>query len=226
MNWRELSRPGSPGVLLAQFDLDSPEQGRDAFCEAILSPDEIRRAGRLARAVDARRFLAGRERTRRALGEFLGVAPERIVFGYGPHGKPEVLPPSAPVSFSLAHAGAHLLLAIARAGRVGVDLEARDAAPDAEALAERALAPSEQDELSARPAFEKALYFLARWTAKEALLKAAGVGLSRDPARFALERDAAGALVGRGEPAIAGLRAWPVDAGPGFVAALATESEE
>ncbi len=225
MKWLEFSRPGCRKVLLARCDLDSPEEDprRD---EEVLSAEEIRRAGRFAREEDARRFLAGRAWMRRALGGLLGVAPGRLVFAAGPFGKPEIRDPASSLSFSLAHAGARALLAAAQAGRVGVDIEPRGAAPDAETLASRALAPPELEAFHARPPEEREAFFLARWTAKEALLKAAGIGLSSDPVRIALEPEAGGSYRGRGEPRIAGLRAWPLEVGPRFVAALAAEAHQ
>ena len=220
MSWREVSWPGCSRVLLRQFPLDSfdTEGSRDA----ILSAEELRRASHFRRARDRRRFVAGRAFVRESLGELLGVAPDRIVFGTGAFGRPEILSPATSLSFSLAHAEGEALLAVATNGRVGVDIEERHAAPDAEALAARALAPEELEEFLLRPAAERESFFLVRWTAKEALLKAAGVGLSSDPARIVLERGQDGCFIGRGDPAIQGLRAGLVDAGPRFIAALAT----
>jgi 4'-phosphopantetheinyl transferase len=222
VKWLEISLPGCRGVLVARFDLDSPEENPRPD-EGVLSAEEIRRARRFVREEDARRFVAGRAWIRRALGELLGAAPGRIVLAARPFGKPEIREPASSLSFSLAHAGAQALLAVAQGGRVGVDIEARDAAPDAETLAPRALAPRELEEFHARPLEEREPFFLARWTAKEALLKAAGIGLSSDPARITLEPEADGSFLGRGESRIAGLRAWPLEAGPRFVAALAAE---
>jgi len=220
MSWREISWPGCGRVLLRQFPLDSfdTERSRDA----ILSAEELRRASHFRRERDRRRFVAGRAFVRESLGELLGVAPDRIVFGAGPFGKPEMLAPAISLSFSLAHAEGQALLAVASNGRVGVDIEEQHAAPDAQALAVRALAPEELERFRSRPAAERESFFLTHWTAKEALLKAAGVGLSSDPTRIVLERDQDGCFIGRGDPAIEGLQAWLVDAGPGFIAALAT----
>jgi 4'-phosphopantetheinyl transferase len=220
MNWRQVSPPGSRSVLLGELDLDSADEARDS---AFLSPEEIERAGRFRRRQDARRFVAARAWMRRGLGELLGVAPGRILLAAGPFGKPEILDSPVPLSFSLAHAGARALLAVAEDATVGVDLEARGAAPDAEVLAPVALAPDELAEFHSLPARECEPFFLARWTAKEALLKAAGLGLSREPAGISLVPDAGGALVPRGEPRLSGLRAHLLDVGPLFIAALATE---
>ena len=222
MSWREISWPGCGRVLLRQFPLDSFDKERSR--DAILSAEELRRASHFRRERDRRRFVAGRTFVRESLGELLGVAPDRIVFGTGAFGRPEILAPATSLSFSLAHAGGEALLAVASNGRVGVDLEPLDAAPDADTLAARALAPEELERFRSRPAAEREAFFLTRWTVKEALLKAVGVGLSSDPAQIVLERDEEGSFTGRGEPAIEGLQACLIDAGPGFIAALAGES--
>jgi 4'-phosphopantetheinyl transferase len=223
VTWQTISRPGCATLLLSGFDLDSPPEKSWAPAEA-LSREEIERAARFRRARDARRFLAGRMRTRSALAELLGIAPERIAFAAGPFGRPEIRYPATSLSFSLAHAGGRAVLAVAEGGRVGVDIEPRDAAPDAEALASRALAPRELEELFARPSSERESFFLSRWTAKEALLKAAGIGFACDPARITLQRDAQGGFGARGEPRIAGLTAWHVEEAPGFLVALAADT--
>ena len=224
MSWREISWPGCGRVLLRQVSLDSFDRERSR--DAILSAEELRRASHFRRERDRRRFVAGRTFVRECLGELLGVGPDRIVFGAGAFGRPEILAPATSLSFSLAHAGGQALLAVASNGRVGVDIEEQHAAPNAEALAPRALAPEELEQFHARPAGERESFFLERWTAKEALLKAAGIGFSCDPASLALARDPGGFFTGSGEPRIAGLRARLVDAGPGWIAALAIEAEE
>lgn len=222
MTWLAISPPGCRTVLVSRCDLDC-RGAHPRPREAVLSAEELRRAERFTREEDARRFSAGRAWVRRELGRLLDVAPGRIVFAAGPFGRPEIVHPMTSLSFSLAHSGARAILAASLEGRVGVDIESGDAAPDAETLAARALAPAELEEFCACPAAEREAFFLARWTAREALLKAAGVGLSSDPGRIALEPRGGGSFSGRGEPRIAGLRAWPLEAGPGFIAALASD---
>ena len=95
---------------------------------------------------------------------------------------------SSTVHVSLARAGGRLALAVTAAGPVGIDLESvADVAraPVAAVL----LSPAEADavhSLSA-PAANTALAEL--WTAKEAVLKAAGVGLRVDPRDLSITLD-------------------------------------
>lgn len=93
-----------------------------------------------------------------------------------PHGKP-VLPDRPDVGFSLAHAGSVALVAVA-AVPVGVDLEPVDGRSVANLV--RSMCTSGEvralEAAGAPPA-----RVLRVWTRKEALLKATGAGLTRDP---------------------------------------------
>src|SRR5262244_1393315 len=129
LSWTVLAPPGGRRVLIRWFDLDF---GGDPP-RKVLSAEEIARARRFHREADARRYLAGRAAMRRALGELLGSEPARLVFETGPHGKPGLA--GAPCSFNFSRSGARAVLAVVEEGRVGVDLEAADAAPDSEDLA-------------------------------------------------------------------------------------------
>ncbi|HVI24914.1 MAG TPA: 4'-phosphopantetheinyl transferase superfamily protein [Xanthomonadaceae bacterium] len=91
-------------------------------------------------------------------------------------GRPRLAQGDADVNWS--HSGALLLVALARAGRVGVDVERQRPRPRALALARRFFAPAEADWLQALPAAAREGAFVRLWCAKEALLKAHGHGLS------------------------------------------------
>lgn len=82
---------------------------------------------------------------------------------------------------SVAHAGDHVAVAIGACGPVGVDVEPRTAAVDAAALA-AALTPAERRALGDLPRARRPATLLRQWVRKEAVLKAAGVGLAVDPA--------------------------------------------
>jgi phosphopantetheinyl transferase len=102
----------------------------------------------------------------------LSAAGERVVtpaqLRYSAQGKPRVagLP-----EFSIAHAGAWVLCALASAGAVGVDVE--PLAPQAALPRWRGVFDAEERAAAATPRAA-----LAIWTAKEAALKAAGAALA------------------------------------------------
>jgi phosphopantetheinyl transferase len=158
----------------------------------------------------------------RTLSEVTGVAIDHLRFMREMSGKPRLtIGGTGEVSFNVSHADGASLLAIAEPGLdVGVDIERVIDLPDAAALAARVLAPRERDALTQdndQPGAVRAL--LQRWTEKEAILKAAGLGLSRDPQSFALV-SRSGALHAEGASDLRHFRVWPLDVGPRFVAAV------
>jgi 4'-phosphopantetheinyl transferase len=90
---------------------------------------------------------------------------------YSAQGKPQV--PGLP-EFSIAHAGAWVLCAVASAGAVGVDVEPVVAAS-------RLLRWTRIFDATERAAMRSTRAALATWTAKEAVLKAAGATLADLP---------------------------------------------
>ena len=205
----------------------------DASGDQVALLDEAERA-RLAayrRPSDRDRFLVGCALAKTVIAACTGRRPEQVSFDRTcrqcgrPHGKPVV---AGGPEFSVAHSGA--LIAVAVAGDpVGVDVEqldgrarplGRDGDPDA--LARLVLAESERAALAAVDPPARARAFLVAWARKEAVTKATGDGL-RVP--FSQIVVAAGGL-----PRVT---SWPypqppesvslldLDAGPGYVAALA-----
>ena len=67
---------------------------------------------------------------------------------------------------------------------------------DLDALARHCLTPAECRDLAALPADARPLALLARWTRKEACLKALGTGLQIEPSSFGVGADAAQEEVG------------------------------
>jgi len=107
----------------------------------------------------------------RTLAALAGRAVEPRELRYSALGKPEV--PGLP-QFSIAHAGSWVLCAVASAGAVGVDAEPLVAAARLPRWT-RAFDGAE------RAATRSARAALATWTAKEAVLKAAGASLAELP---------------------------------------------
>jgi len=169
--------PGEVHVFMVP--LADPPAAHRALLD-VLSAAEVERAARFARADDRRRFVVGRATLRALLGACLSVAPERIDFVQGPHGKPELAPGigHTGLRFNVAHSGGWVLLAAARDAAVGVDVERVRPLPDAEALAERFFAAAEAAALRALPDGLRAGAFFACWTRKEAFVKAHGAGLT------------------------------------------------
>jgi len=112
---------------------------------------------------------------RRLLASRLGVRPEALVFQTGPHGKPFLTKIDCPFSFNLSHSDDLAVLAISDVD-VGVDIERMGSLQ--EGVADIFFSSDENRMIAAMAPGERALAFYRCWTAKEAVLKALGAGLS------------------------------------------------
>jgi 4'-phosphopantetheinyl transferase len=122
-----------------------------------------------------------------------GHGPLRVALAGRADGSPTV-------HVSLARAGGRVALAVTAAGPVGIDLESVadvGRAPVAAAL----LSPAEADAVRALPAPAAETALAELWTAKEAVLKAAGIGLRVDPRDLSIRLDPLTAPAGNGDGA-------------------------
>lgn len=147
--------------------------------EKILSDDERARAARFILARDRNRFVAARGMLREILGWLLRAGPERLVFAYGEHGKPQMAAPVAGrfLHFNLAHSDALAVCIVSAQAAVGVDVERIRSVREAEMIAAQFFSASEFAEWRSLPAAKQDGAFFEFWTRKEALLKASGLGL-------------------------------------------------
>lgn len=195
---------------------------------ACLSPDERARCAAFRREDDRRRFAATRATLRFLLGKALGVAPSALVFGANAHGKPELAWPRDPrgIAFNVSHAGEYALIALARARSVGVDIEAINPDVEIDALAPLVLTDDERAHLRDGPRSLRVVGFHTYWTAKEAFLKAVGIGIG-DKLRCVSVQDSRARmlLLASSDPDlarhIAGTHVMVVDVPPGYAGALA-----
>jgi phosphopantetheine--protein transferase-like protein len=169
--------------------------------EASLPPTETERteAGGLA---PARRdaFLARRRLLRRAVARRLGIGPNDIVIARDANGAPRVTSAREPVFVSLASRGELVGVGVSD-GPVGVDMELIEA--NAPEPAWNILHPREREWLKKQRPEARGESFLALWCAKEAYLKALGLGLRREPAETAVSLEEWGRvrIDDRGKPA-------------------------
>ena len=123
---------------------------------------------------------------RALLCEHLDCRNERLSFGAADGGKPFARFDGRPVDagFNVSHSGRHGLIALAPAGRVGVDVEERVTRRDLDRLIEAVFGPNERADLGAVAGDDRTRLFFRLWTLKEAVAKALGTGLSLDATRF------------------------------------------
>ena len=134
------------------------------------------------RGEQLRLFLRRRGILRTLVAECLGVPAEVLVIGYDARGAPVVrvpVPraPSRRLSVSVAGRGSLAGFALAETA-VGIDIEPLSDPGSIHAV----LTEAERATLAALPAETRPDMALRYWTAKEAYLKALGIGLARDPA--------------------------------------------
>lgn len=172
---------------------------------------------------------AGEAAFARLIGAYAGTDAPAIE--RGEHGKPYLRAPFDTIGFNWSHSGDIALLAVGRGApgfELGIDVETVRPRPRALELSRRFFAPDETDALAARDGDERLAGFIRLWTAKEAVLKAHGGGLSYGlhRASFRLDDDVATPVAFDGE--IAPASAWQVhalDLAPGVVSAVAWRGE-
>lgn len=133
---------------------------------------------------DRRRFVAARGLIANTLDRMVGPGWSLRI---GANGRPHAITTSgSPIDFNIAHASRYTIIAAAREGHVGIDMEPMSSFVGFEEMVEVYLAPAELDRLWRAPASERQVLAAQSWVAKEALLKAEGVGLMRDPRELVL----------------------------------------
>jgi len=129
-----------------------------------------------------------------------GTTPRELRF-LADGGRPELAPPfdASGLVFNLAHTHGLVVLAVARNGPLGIDVENYDKRVPLE-VARRYFSRVESDALQALPGDAQPRRFLRLWTLKESYLKALGTGIAGglesmtfhidDAGNFAFERPA------------------------------------
>jgi 4'-phosphopantetheinyl transferase len=196
---------------------------------AILSEDERARAARFRFEIHRTRFVCARGLLRRVLGAELGIAPDRVAFIYGPHGKPALAPAQAESGwrFNVSHSDGLGLFALARGRELGADVERIRPVGYGRAVARRFFAADEREALRGHEGESWNRAFFRCWTRKEAFIKAVGDGLSHPLRAFSVtvaEGQPARLIRVDGDPAALD-HFWlaALDPGPGFVGALVAE---
>ena len=141
------------------------------------------------------------------LGARMGVDPVAVPLARDALGCPRLR--DAPFHTSLSHSGGWVAAAVTGAGPVGVDIEPESRSSVMAGIAARVCHP---DEVHALVGLAPAQYnhaLLELWVRKEALLKAAGVGMAREMDSFMAPDDSLQALC-QAEPTLTRLRMLPL----------------
>lgn len=170
--------PSHSPVTVWRIPLDAAGPPDDEALSA-LSAAERARAARFATDKLRHRWLHGHVAMRRILARELGVMPRDLAYATGPHGKPHLASPAGTgLEFSYSDAERVALLAVSRAGPVGVDIEPILRPVEVEAIIATHFTPRERAAVLAADGEVRRAAFFRIWTRKEAVLKAIGAGLS------------------------------------------------
>ena len=226
MQPRRLPDSLPPGIDVFQLALDLAAPLSDADW-GLLSEEEGVRALRFHRHDDKVRFVATRVALRRLLGARLRCRPQTLRFVTNPYGKPRLeaaCSSNPPVFFNVSHAGSFALIALYERAPVGVDIERRDPRCDVIGLSAQALSVFER-----RLSDDRHIDFFECWTAKEAVLKALGLGVAEHLQQLSVLKlgPAEGASYdirheGMDWPRVSALR---LDSPPGYAATLAWQPD-
>ena len=178
--------PGEHRVDVWAFSLEC-RAGDVGRWEAQLSDDERARSAKFRRPADRDAYICAHGVTRQLLSRYGDAPPQALRFARAAGGKPMLESNSgeSPVHFNLTHSGGRALLAVSREGEVGVDLEAAREDVDTVSLADRFFCEVERAAIAAAPL--RGAAFFRHWVAKEAVLKACGMGLAFPLDAFAVQ---------------------------------------
>lgn len=174
--------PQLPALLFVDYwslaEQEQPLSQRAQY--ALLDATEKARLASLRRPQDGQRYLAAHAGLRQRLARWLETSPATLRLHAAEFGKP-VLSDYPWLHFNLSHSDGHAMLALADAP-VGVDLERLiDSRDLSAALMQQILAPTEMPGLLGMCAHEQAAKLTAHWVAKEAVMKATGLGVRLAP---------------------------------------------
>lgn len=143
--------------------------------EYILSGQELEQAGRFRFLEDRMRYIAGKVVVRILLKRYLDM--ETIDFSVNELGKPyhKKIAGKRRVDFNISHSGEFILAVFAVGMDIGVDVQEMAECPDYREIAENFYTAEEAEDVKN----EGPDLFFQYWAAKEAYVKALGIGLGR-----------------------------------------------
>ena len=153
-----------------------------------LSPEENARADRFHFERHRRRFVVARDALRNLVSCYCGASPGEVQFAFGAHGKPSIRHPETSIRFNLSHSDDLMVAAFTSETEVGVDIEKIDPRFAATEISARFFTPQEHALIEEREEGRTEI-FLRFWTAKEAVMKATGLGLNLEPNAIAMALD-------------------------------------
>ena len=151
-----------------------------ALCRAALSDEERHRADRFVFERDRIHYTVAHAVLRHLLSRYCDQGPGSLCFSTTPTGKPALLTgtgDASPICFNLTHSEDRAMLGVSAGRELGVDLEKVRSNIEALAISRHYFFGSERAAIERAPPDARDSVFFRYWVAKEAVLKAQGVGL-------------------------------------------------
>ena len=156
-----------------------PDAAAAATCDdlMLLDEDEIAEYDQFENRKAASNFALRRAMRRRILANHVGASPRELRFTTGAAGKPSLKSRHEGVHFSASHGRLGSVIALSETSPIGVDIEFTRTI-DVAGFASKILSAEERQALLALDDEARLHALLATWTAKEAVIKALGMGLN------------------------------------------------
>lgn len=183
------------------FALEAPSAVIEQ-CRQYLSPAERQRADRFVFPRDRVRHTVAHGVLRHLLSVYCGATPESLEFELSAAGKPRLqmaasagtssrLPTAAhgctSLHFNLSHSESRAVLGVSDGRELGVDVEKIRSDVEALAISRHYFFGSEREAIESAPSAMRDSMFFRYWVAKEAVLKAQGIGLGFPLDRFRVD---------------------------------------
>jgi len=218
----DAEQPPPPGQVHLWFGRLN-EQDLAAQSE-MLSDREQERALRFRFDRDRDRYVARCLQVRSLLDTY-GVPIGRREIPTTDNGKPYL--PGTDLTINWSHSAGTVLIGLANGSPIGVDIETERDLPDLDSVADIALHPDEKQVLAEASPADRNSWLLRSWTAKEALLKGSGHGLTIEPSLISFaDRRRPERWTPTAAPPGSGLLDWTIHPLrlPGAVASLAVST--
>ncbi len=172
-------------IHLWELDLTHVPGSPDLSCLTASEQQQITRI----RLPHRRRVKAwSRVMLRQLLGSYLTLPADEVCLWFGPHQRPHLdhRVHADTLNFNVTHSHQKIFQAVARTPLLGVDIERHRPLQHQARTLQRCCAPSERQHLAALDTSAFDTDFFRLWTAKEALLKAAGGSIFHAPSAIEL----------------------------------------
>ena len=167
----------------AHLWLVKPETIRDSTVLAdfrtLLSAEERQQYDRFHFPKDSHQYLVSHAMVRKVLSRYTSLPPAEWRFSRSKHGRPEIANRDVPdIRFNLTHTRGLAACIVTRGSECGIDTEKLDSRHNLTGIAQRMFAAEECLLIEHLSSDEQIEAFFARWTLREAFVKAKGIGIS------------------------------------------------